>query len=374
MHTLTLFPLGNADSYLIELANGRMVLFDYANMRNPDDASDKRIDLADALRRRLDAQKRVSFDVVAFTHLDDDHIRGASQFFHFMHSRTYQGNGRIGIDELWVPAAVIVEDRQDLNEEGKIIQREARHRLKAGAGIRVFSRPSVLREWLEHQGLSVADRAHLMTDAGQLVPTFDKATDEVEFFVHSPFAVRHEGGLIDRNTCSLVLQATFAVDGVDTYFLLSADAPHDVLADIVNVTKAHHNEARLAWHVFKLSHHCSYRSLGPDKGTVMTEPVPEVAWLLEEQGAAGGIAVATSDPIPAIDTEQPPHRQAANYYKAVCRDLGGEFKATMEHPTAHQPAPLVITIGRMGAMVEKRIAASGITVTSQPAPRAGGPR
>ena len=46
MHTLTFYPLGNADSCLINLANGKKLLFDFGNECNPADQSDKRIDLA----------------------------------------------------------------------------------------------------------------------------------------------------------------------------------------------------------------------------------------------------------------------------------------------------------------------------------------
>lgn len=39
---LTFFPLGNADTTVIRLANEDLVLMDYANMRVADDSTDKR--------------------------------------------------------------------------------------------------------------------------------------------------------------------------------------------------------------------------------------------------------------------------------------------------------------------------------------------
>jgi hypothetical protein len=138
----------------------------------------------------------------------------------------------------------------------------------------------------------------------------------------------------------------------------------------VRVTKAHRNDERLAWDIFKLPHHCSYRSLGPDKGKDVTVPVPEVAWLFG-QGAQRGMVVSPSDPIPTIDTDQPPHRQAANYYRAQCRLIDGELKVTMEHPTTTRPEPVVVTIGKLGAIIEKRITAPTIVPASRRAPRAG---
>lgn len=129
MHTLTFYPLGNADTSKIDLPNGRTLLFDYANTRDPDDATDLRIDLAKQLRAELSKAGRKSFDVVAFTHLDDDHVTGAPDFFSLEHASKYQGDGRIDIDDLWVPAAAIIET--GLTGDKRVIQREARYRLVA---------------------------------------------------------------------------------------------------------------------------------------------------------------------------------------------------------------------------------------------------
>lgn len=371
MHKLNFFPLGNADCCRVDLANGMKLLFDYADMRDPGDKEDKRIDLPTTLRDDLKAVKRDYFDVVAFSHLDNDHICGSSEFFHLEHAAKYQGGDRIKINELWVPAAVIVEE--GCEDEAKIIQAEARYRLKAGKGIRVFSRPEKLEEWLKKQGLTLEDRRSVITDAGQLVPGFTRAEHEVEFFVHSPFASRTEDGtLIDRNDDSLVLQATFVQGGRETKLLLTADVTHEVLSEIVRVTKYKKNEARLEWDVVNLPHHCSYLSLGPDKGKEKTTPVPNVAWLYEEKGQVGGLLVATSWPIPADDADdQPPHRQAANYYKERATALGGEFKVTMEHPKESAPEVMVIRIDNSKATLEKRATIGAAAIVTRPAPRAG---
>jgi hypothetical protein len=45
MHVVRFFPIGNADTCLIELSNGRRALFDFADMHNPDDKYDLRCDL-----------------------------------------------------------------------------------------------------------------------------------------------------------------------------------------------------------------------------------------------------------------------------------------------------------------------------------------
>src|SRR2546426_4472966 len=139
MPKVTFFPLGNADCCLVDLQGGQKLLFDFANQRDPNNQSDLRIDLPAALLNNLKEANRDYFDVVAFTHLDADHIQGASQFLYLEYAKQYQGAGRIKAKTLWVPAAVIIEE--SCEDEARIMQKEARHRLKEGRGIRVFSRP-----------------------------------------------------------------------------------------------------------------------------------------------------------------------------------------------------------------------------------------
>lgn len=59
MHKVTFFPLGNADCCRIDLHDGRKILFDFGNMRDPDDENDKRCDLPTLLDEDLkSAEKR----------------------------------------------------------------------------------------------------------------------------------------------------------------------------------------------------------------------------------------------------------------------------------------------------------------------------
>ncbi len=376
MPKMTVYPVGNADTSLLDLANGEKILFDFANYHDPKKRDEKRIDLAEALREDLRRANRKNYDVVAFTHLDDDHIHGATDFFELSYSKTYQGKNsagkdRVGIKTLWVPAAAIIEE--NLPEEARIIQKEARARLRNGANIRVFSRPDSLKDWLRDNGLSVQARKNLIIDAGTLIPDFTTSAHGVEFFVHSPFAEHAEdGGVVQRNKGALVLQATFTCAGQVARVLLGADIDHEVLDDIVRITRHRGRDERLLWDVFKIPHHCSYKSLGPVQGTKITTPVPHVGWLYEKQGQKRGILVASSWPIPSNDDDpQPPHRQAAAYYDKQAARLTGHFLVTMAHPTEVSPEPVVITIDHLGATPKKPGLRGGAYVTGVPAPRAG---
>jgi hypothetical protein len=205
--TLTFHPLGNADCTRLDLADGRKMLIDYADMKNHDDPWDRRIDLPAEVKSDLRAANRDYYNVVGYSHLDDDHSRGSGEFFWFDHAAKYQTEGRIKIRELWVPAGAILED--GLDDCARIIRQEARYRLKKGSGIRVFSRPVKLKAWLEANGLTLESRGHLITDAGQLVPGYSIfGPERVEFFIHSPFGWRqNDNEVIDRNENSIVFQA-----------------------------------------------------------------------------------------------------------------------------------------------------------------------
>ena len=363
----TFYPTGNADTCLIELSQGRQIIFDYANTYDASQDS-KYIDLEQEILRSVGAKKRVS--VFAVSHLDRDHYKGASKLFWLNHASKYQDDSRIKIDTLWVPAAAILEE--GITEEGRILRSEARYRLKEGKGIRVFSRPAALGDWLESNGTSLQQRQHLITDAGKLAPEFTLEKDGVEFFVHSPFAERAEdGGLIVRNDSAIFMQATFEVQGELTHLVLSADCTHEMLDAIIRVTKAHGNEDRLRWDVNNLPHHCSYLSLAEDKGDKRSEPNENIRWLYEEQGAEGGLLISTSDRIPSEDTKQPPHRQAAAYYSDVAEAIHGEFLVTMEEPTVSDPKPMVIEITGKGHRIQKSVASPSIIVSTNKPPRAG---
>ena len=123
MHKLTFYPLGNADCTLIGLDNGQNILFDYADMGDPSDDEDRRINLPSSLREDLEAEDKDFYDVVAFTHADDDHIHGFSEFFYLEHAAKYQDDDRIKINDLWVPAWVILES--GLTGEARMLRREA---------------------------------------------------------------------------------------------------------------------------------------------------------------------------------------------------------------------------------------------------------
>lgn len=164
MHKTTFFNVNNGNCFLIELKNSQLILFDFANPSNSQ-SSNLTIDTAAEIKAILKRKGRNYLDVVVFTHLDLDHIGKASENFYFDHADKYQSDDRIIINSLWVPAGAILES--DAVDEASIVRREACYRLKQGKGIRVFSRPQKLEQWLNNQKPSIAlnERIHLYSQS-----------------------------------------------------------------------------------------------------------------------------------------------------------------------------------------------------------------
>jgi hypothetical protein len=377
MHKVFFYPVGNADTSQIVLDNQKRLLFDFCHRTQGEDPKDPLIDLNKTLRRELKEAGRNDYDVVAFTHGDDDHIANSTEFFELEHSAQYQGNGRIKIRELWVPAAMVLEPATQDQKKNEVIiwRQEARHRLKKGKGIRVFSRPDKLKDWLEANGLTVESRSHLITDAGQLVPGYSLATDGVEFFVHSPFVKHVDGGDILRNDCSLIFQVRFVVGGTTTDYLAVGDAGFDVLEDIVSITKARKRDDRLNWHLFNIPHHCSYTALSDDKGDQETVPTDKVKELLLA-GQTDAYLISSSRPIEsdadAHKQDLPPHIQAKKAYERYLKMVDGrKFLVTMEEPNGFHPEPIEFEITSKGLRRAGKDRTGSLGVISATAPRAG---
>lgn len=377
MHQVIFYPVGNGDTSQIILENGRRVLFDFRHKKKTEKGEGPEINLKDRLKEELKKTGKDFFDVVAFTHGDQDHIENSIEFFELRHAEKYKGNDRIKIDTLWVPAAMILETatNDEQSNEFVIWRQEARFRLKEGKGIRVFSKPDMLKDWLKENELTVESRKHLITDAGQVVPGFTLEQDGVEFFCHSPFIKHVDENDEFRNEASLIFNVRFRCGSAEFDFLAVGDTSWDILEDIVKTTKDHKNENRLAWDLYNIPHHCSYLALSDEKGAHETTPKPLVEELLL-MGKEGAYLVSSSDPIQdikkAYEQAQPPHIQAKRCYEKYLDKVdGAKFLVTMEEPNGTKPEPIVFKIGSNGISRDVKVASGAAIITSAPALRAG---
>ena len=360
MTKLTFYPLGNADCCLIDLSEGKKILYDYANTRGEDAC-----DLAEWLKEDLDGVDEI--DVVAFSHSDQDHVKGAKDFFYMEWAAKYQSDDRVKMKELWVPADMIIDKHPNEDESARVLREEARHRLKEGKGVKVFSRPERLKDWLEDNDLTLKEREDCIVNAGVVVDTFSLDADGVEVFAHAPFSMMDGEEIIDKNTNSLVHHLTIKEGEKEFGVLMCADAVQATLDGVVKQTKKYGNEERLAWDILKVAHHCSYKSLNEEeKGENKTEPSENVNWLLE-QGRNKAKMVMTSKKIPSEDTDQPPHKQAHAAYENVRSTLSGKIVVTMDKPKKRT----IIELGHNGHKLIQNASSSAAIVTSTKAPRVG---
>lgn len=380
-HQVVFYPVGNGDTSQIILTGGRRVLFDFCHRKKAADPATAEIDLKKRLGDELAAAKRDYFDVVAFTHADLDHIQASTEFFELQHAARYQGNGRIKIQQLWVPAAMLLGEvtRDQLSDEFAILRNEARYRLLEGKDILVFSQPERLMEWLrpklKDRGEPPTARDHLFIDAGMIVPGFSLATDRVEFFCHSPFIKHCDEGDVIRNSAALVFNVRFQADGAHYDYLEIGDATWEDLEDIVRTTRWHKNDDRLDWDLYNIPHHCSYLALSDVKGEQETIPKPLVGKLLL-QGRLDAYVVSCSKPVTDVtesyDEIQPPHIQARKAYERYLKLVQGrKFIVTMEEPNATKPEPLVFAITQGGVAWTRSGSIGAPAIVLSTPPRAG---
>jgi len=381
MHKINFYPVNNGDSSQIILDNGKRILLDYRQHPSATDSSRPEIDLSATLKSDLKMANRDNFDVVAFTHADNDHIEGSTEFFYLEHAEKYQDKGRIKIDELWVPAAILLESasNDEQSEEFVILRSEARHRLKDGKGIKIFSKPQDLIDLMKTYDIGPNDRDYLIVDAGTIVDTFDLDEDGVEFFCHSPYIKHCDDGVTKeiRNSAALIFNVRFKYSSLVYDMFAVGDSTCEVLADIVNITEFHNRNDRLEWNLFSTPHHCSYLSLAPsgEKGNKKTTPIDEVQRLLNS-GRKNSYIVSSSKPINNDDEAyaqiQPPHVQAKNTYLDYLANVGGrKFMVTMEEPNRINPKPLKFEITAGGLSLAKAVV-SGVSTAAAIAPARAG--
>ncbi|EKJ86179.1 hypothetical protein CLV96_3922 [Leptospira meyeri] len=370
-HEIIFYPVGNGDTSQIILDNKKRILMDFRHIKKSEEENvGPEINLKKVLGKELADANRDYIDVVAFTHGDEDHIKNSTEFFELSYASKYQGEGRIKINTLWVPASMILEQAPSENQSDEFViwRQEARYRLKKGEGIRVFSKPDRLKEWLKENDLSIDDRKHLITDAGQLAPDFSLDSDGIEFFCHSPFVKHVDENEEFRNEASLIFNIRFKI-GAEIYdYLAIGDSKWDILEDIVTKSQKRNNEDRLKWDIFNVPHHSSYLALSDEKGKEITYPKEKIEELLL-YGKEGSYLISSSHAIPdnkeAYEQIQPPHIQAKKCYeKYLDKVKGCMYLVTMEESDTSIPQPIKFIIDEAGiAKEEKKISASSIAIS-----------
>lgn len=352
---ITFYPLGNAETCLLELDNEEKILFDFANMRTSDD--DERYDIVS------DLSEIETFKIVMFSHAHEDHVKGAKDFFYLKHAQKYQDDYRPKIQELWVSSAFILDTDLENQSDAKVIRNEARYRLREGKGIKVFAEPTALDDWLEEQNIKYEDVKDCIVHAGTKL----SISDEMEIFVHAPFSNDSEE-VEDKNDPSIVIQVRIKNTLQETNILITGDTKYQTLDKIVEITKENSNDEYLKWDIYDIPHHCSHTGLNEkDVSANSVVPTDNVQWLLS-QATSGAVMIASCKKI--TEETSPPHLIAKEaYIKYTADDV--DFVSTMEYiPKGKSiPSPIVIQIDNLGITFKKN--EGRMTYFTKSAPRAG---
>lgn len=332
------YPVGNGDTTQIITTSNERIIIDFNCV-----ALEKgKFDLSKEIKKDLDGKTEV--EVFMVTHMDNDHMCGFSDFFELEHAQKYQGNDRVKIKELWVPAAVILETGEEIDGEKAILRAEARHRLQEGKGIKIFSKPEDLKDYLLKN--NIPSRSDLFVSAGQSLTMFQNLT----IFCHTPFYDDTDKNHIERNKCSIITHYTFNTGEKQIKYLHIGDTEYQNIERLVQKSKSE----TLEWDIFNIPHHCSYKALSNEKigEGGKTSPTSLVKKLLLS-GRRGAYMISSSNPIENTAQDQPPHIEAKRCYEDYLTQINGyQLLVTMEYPNKNNPEPIILEIGSKGTKLK----------------------
>ncbi len=352
-HTITYFPVGNGDTSLITLTDKTTFVIDLnVTEAVSDEDAPARYDVHAHLIKeaRSDSDGRPHVDGYLLSHPDQDHARGFATVFYTgdlsAYGASHKKAGRIIIDELWFAPRVFAPwEEKDLCEDAKLFKKEAERRIAAylkdkaaaaqpGNRIRIIGYSNNP----ELNGLEA-----LIVVPGTRVNVINgSAKEDYSFFVHAPFKKDTDDKDNGRNETSVVVQASFTVDGCDgaACALFGGDAPCAVWEDIVDKSEAQ----TLEWDLLLAPHHCSWTFFS-ELPSEENKPSKKILDFLKNQKRKGAMIIASSKPI-RDDDDNPPHHQAAKLYR---KEVGEDrFFCTSEHPNEKKPLPLYFRMTKNG--------------------------
>lgn len=344
-HKLIFYPVGNGDCCLLQFDNGKNMIIDFNHTKACEDKDCPKINLREQVKKDLNGKNKI--DVLALTHIDEDHIDGIEECFELLCHNKYCEGDRIKFKELWLPACAVTE--QNLTGTAKIIRDEARYRLKNGLGIKVFSATEKFKEWLEDNNI---DKESIdISYPGEIVKnSLFSTNDSVTIFCHTPF--KKDGEEEIRNKASVILHFSFNCGKNTTKYLAMGDTDWDVISELYERTAYKNNLPYLEWDIFNIPHHCSYRGLSSEKGTSCTKVDDVNVDSLLKLGRENSIMIASCNPVEKTETEQPPHIQAQRCYLKYCNLHNSKFLVTMEYPNKNSPLPIKVAINENGYQLE----------------------
>lgn len=355
--SITFFPVGNGDTVLMKLSDGSTLILD-CNIRN--DAHEEEVENCYDVHSHLltelerDDKKRPFTDAFILTHADQDHCRGFETSFHTGDPSNYKKvDGKpekIIIAEIWFSRRLFSNYEAPLCEEAKAFKKEVERRIDLykkkdaqrnlpGNRLRVIG----YGDSEETNGLD-----EITTHPGDSINLINgSAKTDFSLLVHAPFKRSEDAEDVEkRNNSSIVLQASFTVDGAERacLVLLGGDATWDVWRALLRKSA----ESGLQWDILLAPHHCSWSFFNYTPYADNKEPRESSLKVLAYH-REGAIVVASSKAIKDDDCN-PPHYAAKQEYVKVVGDE--KFMCVCECPSEDKPEPLLFTMSSSGPVRE----------------------
>lgn len=346
------WPVGTGDSSTVVVSDEVLVQVDLNDRAKADDPDTAEAPVVDLLVGALPvgADGRPFLAAFVLTHADKDHCSGFADLL-----------DKATIGELWATPRMWREYLDDeagaeLCTDAQAFHEEVKRRVEAVKKASVAGEEITLGDRVLVVGYDTDEGAHAYHELPAeylLKPgiSVTKINGEdyagtFEAFIHAPFK---DDCAAERNETSLSLQVTLTEPGGhDGKVLLFGDLAYATIAKVFNYSEYYERDQYLEWDLLLAPHHCSKRVMYErvDEEDVLRKDILEA---FERHARDGGVVVASSQPIPSLDTHgaNPPHKKAADRYK----DYADRLICTMEWPTSEAPKPVVFAVDSTGAHI-----------------------
>lgn len=254
--------------------------------------------------------------VLAFTHLDKDHTRGAKKLL------DAAAADEVIVGELWFTPRALRDPHDDLSEDAKAVVEEVARRVAvaidasgegdSGDRIQIFGEDEVLDE---------EDYANLpdtiLHAPGDVVTTLDgiHVSDGFEALIYAPFPGDCGG---ESNESSLAMRISLFDGEVAGHLILVGDLAYPALRKLFDK----YTDDELSWDVLLAPHHCSKSAMywadedDPDIEVLHQDILDDIEEAKADDDAL--IVLSCSSVPPSNDSgDNPPHAKAHKQYKKI---------------------------------------------------------
>lgn len=337
---MTFFPVGNGDMTLITTDSKKNLLFDCNMKKSAEEESNNDFDCNEYLHNILEQDGDVLFiDAMFLTHSDQDHCRGMVEYFNLCKPEELD-NDKIRINELFVPARLLLED-EHRNDDADAIRDEANRRLDL-YGTEEFNLDG---NRLKIVGYSeeLKDYNDIIIASGENIPDIaDISEDGVEIFVLRPVKRDTDDQDAGANDCTASFKLTFTINEEAFVAIIGGDITCENWKEVIKYNPD------LEFDILLAPHHCSWHSVSTEDTKEGTADEEIEAFLEKSKNKA--FVISSSKKVKRND-DNPPSYRAKNVYIKHLQD-DERFICTAEYPDEDNPKPLVMKITSQGVSIK----------------------